>query len=884
MIKKSPFSRNSYCNALSLLSSTALPVKIMKKIWLVLGVYFLLIGLLPAQSPYCRIEIPFSASHVELLGQLGISVDYIHEDKYLWIEIGQDDLAKVQLSGIPYTILIEDLEKFYLQRNEGIDIRAVEEEFRNQKTWNVPQGFSLGSMGGFYTYSEILAKMDQMRQSYPQLISARQAISGIPTVNGNYIYWQRISNNPDVLQNKPRVLYNALIHAREPASMQQLFYFMFYLLENYTTDSLVKSIIDHTELYFIPCLNPDGYIFNQQTNPNGGGLWRKNRRNNGDGSFGVDNNRNFGYMWGYNNVGSSPTPSSLTYRGPFPFSEVENQLTKLFCEQYNFSIVLNCHTYGSLFLHPWSYVTTPDSPHHSIFHEYSYLLTLDNGYRFGIPGYILYVVNGEACDWMYGEQTTKQLSYAFTPEIGTNQDGFWPQVQRIIPICQENLSMNLMAARLAGFYAQFVDLSPPYLSTQEGRLLFTIKRLGLHDIPFQITFEPLNNRFISLNNLKSYSSSQYYQPTLDSVNYVLQPDLRPGDEIRIKVTLKAAGFQWSDTLVKVYGKPLTILYDDCSNMSRWSSSNKWNISTLQYLSPPTSIGNAPVTAYSNSENTQLILNQTIDLTTASNAWIKFNARWDLNGGRDYIKPMVSVNNGQTWVNLKGRYTSGNFVPGEPQTQVFRGNSDGWIQEWFSLKAFCGSQVLFGFWFSSDASAGRSGFFFDNFSIEVLDNTTISLSRDFTEGWNNFALQLIPLNQSVENIFSGYENLLSGVMNFTGVYIPALQLNTLNSLEVTSGYFLKANAPFTLNITGYPMQARIFPFTEGWNFLAVPTSNNIPISSLTVNPPNAIQIIWDPIGAQIFWPDMQIQNLYLLEPGKGYLFRMSGNGTIRFTEP
>ena len=35
-------------------------------------------------------------------------------------------------------------------------------------------------------------------------------------------------------------------------------------------------------------------------------MWRKNRRNNGGGIFGVDLNRNFGYMWGYDDIGSSP--------------------------------------------------------------------------------------------------------------------------------------------------------------------------------------------------------------------------------------------------------------------------------------------------------------------------------------------------------------------------------------------------------------------------------------------------------------------------------------------------------------------------------------------------------------------------------------------------
>ncbi len=94
------------------------------------------------------------------------------------------------------------------------------------------------------------------------------------------------------------MLYTALTHAREPASVQQLLYFMYYILENYGVDDEITDIVDNTELYFVPCVNPDGYVYNQMESPQGGGMWRKNRRNNGDGSFGVDLNRNFGYKWG----------------------------------------------------------------------------------------------------------------------------------------------------------------------------------------------------------------------------------------------------------------------------------------------------------------------------------------------------------------------------------------------------------------------------------------------------------------------------------------------------------------------------------------------------------------------------------------------------------
>src|SRR5690606_15325000 len=117
--------------------------------------------------------------------------------------------------------------------------------------------------------------------------------------------------------------------------------------------------------------------------PGGGGMWRKNRRNNGS-SFGVDLNRNYGYLWGYDNWGSSGNPSSETYRGPSAFSEPETQALRDFLEGgRRVRAAFNYHTYGDLLLFPWGYEAayTPD---HDRFVAASQQMTAVNGYNYGI--------------------------------------------------------------------------------------------------------------------------------------------------------------------------------------------------------------------------------------------------------------------------------------------------------------------------------------------------------------------------------------------------------------------------------------------------------------------------------------------------------------------
>ena len=50
-------------------------------------------------------------------------------------------------------------------------------------------------------------------------------------------------------------------------------------------------------------------------------------------------------------------------------------------------------------------------------------MTRENGYTTGHGWEILYTVNGDACDWMYGEHEI----LAFTSETG---DSFWPLQRR----------------------------------------------------------------------------------------------------------------------------------------------------------------------------------------------------------------------------------------------------------------------------------------------------------------------------------------------------------------------------------------------------------------------------------------------------------------------
>src|SRR5205823_5099758 len=116
-----------------------------------------------------------------------------------------------------------------------------------------------------------------------------------------------------------KLLFMGCHHAREWVAVEVPFLLADHLVKN-ADQSPIKTWLQRGEIWVAPMVNPDGHEYSRVQDR----LWRKNRRPNPDGSFGVDPNRNYGYMWGTLNVPtSSQVPSDETYIGPSAFSEPE---------------------------------------------------------------------------------------------------------------------------------------------------------------------------------------------------------------------------------------------------------------------------------------------------------------------------------------------------------------------------------------------------------------------------------------------------------------------------------------------------------------------------------------------------------------------------------
>jgi len=763
-------------------------------------------------NTYHRAKIYYQTeSDFNKLEQIGIPLDHGNHKKGVYFEsdFSQSEINQAKNIGYNVEITINDVKSFYINQNnpnhkDYVGITQTRNascpDTGGSTEYQTPVNFEVkpaNQFGGFYTYSEALQELDDMAALYPNLITTKSPISNFltegqtnnsttPSIGNNPIYWVKISDNPSsTTEGEPEILYSAIHHAREPASLQQLIFYMWYLLENYDTDPEIKAIVDNTELYFVPVINPDGYLHNEFTNPQGGGFWRKNR-NNGNG---VDNNRNYDYhingnannsSWG--GPGSSSNPGSDLYHGTGPFSEVENQAMKWFVEQHNFVLALNNHTFGELIYYPFGYanVATPDD---ALYQQITGLMTSVNGYNALRDSPFA----GDSDDFMYGTVGTHNKIFAMTPEIGTS---FWPAQSAIESICKDMMFTNITAAQLAGNSASITDNSTTFISSIVTPIDYTIKRTGIEAGDFTVSINPISTNITSTGSSVNHNGLALLQEQTGSINLNLNSNITDGDTIVFELIVNNGAYNKVTTITKTFGATITILDEPGNDTATNWDATDWGISTTEFVSPSSSITDSPNGNYNNNENKTITLSSALNLTTASNAILSFNAKWDIENNFDYVQVQVSNNAGTTWIPQCGKFTNTGVAnqTGANNEPVYDGVQSNWVLEEIDLSDYLGDSILIRFQLVTDGGLTEDGFYFDDLTVKVVD-ANLSTS-DFIE--RNFNIFPNPVTNSL-NINSNLSNYDYKIYNVQGQLLSEVSKNSnftsINYSNYSSGIYL-----------------------------------------------------------------------------------------------
>ena len=761
------------------------------------------------QEKHQRAKISYNQSEDLIkLESFGIPIDHGVHKKGVFI-ISDFSISEIQTArnaGYIVDILIEDSKEYFLQRNSMNSV-AERNLFCTDQTssdYETPDNFNLGSMGGYLTYQEMLDQLDLMKSLYPDLITTKENISDFitegqpdnsttPPIGGNGIKWVKISDNPsNSSENEPQILYTAIHHAREPNSLSQLIFYMWYLLENYDLDNEIKSIVDNTELFFVPVINPDGYLYNEKTDPNGGGFWRKNRKNGN----GVDNNRNYDYyingdpadgIWG--GEGASNDPNNQTYHGTAPFSEVENQAIKWFCEQHDFVMALNNHSYGELLLYPYGYANEVPTPENELFEIVSEVLVSQNGYD-NILSSGLYPAAGDSDDFMYGTIGTHDKIYAMTPEIGPE---FWPPSSQIEGIAKSMMYLNITSAKMVNNYADLIDTSPLFVGNEVIiDQTFDIKRLGLSGSGnFTININPISTNIGAVGDPISFSNLDVLEETNGTIQYTLINETQAGDPIVFEIIINNGSYDTKVLLNKIFGSLIPVFEDIGDSTTDNFDNNGWGITNTTYVSPSSSITESPNGNYQNNENKTIRLSENINLTNAIGANVTFYAKWDIENNWDYVQLEISLDNGNSWIPQCGLFTNeGSSNGGQPTGQpLYDGTQNNWVLEQIDLSDYLGEEITMRFKFESDGEVRADGFYFDDLTVNVLGDGTLSnadvLASQFSV-YPNPVSNLVYITTPKNNYTLGIYNIQGQLMSTPSVYSGS---QTIDYSQYTKGIYL-----------------------------------------------------------------------------------------------
>jgi carboxypeptidase T len=308
----------------------------------------------------------------------------------------------------------------------------------------------------YYTYNEMTDLLVGLAKNYSEII---QLESIGKTFEGRHIWMAKLSDHAARNEGEPGVLLMGAHHGNEKPSYEILIYFIQHLVGNYyknnsdddddglmnedvidgndndgdglvdedPSEDRVKAVINNTQIFLIPMVNPDGVEANTRKNhaPNYGSFgYRKEIT-----SYGVNLNRNYGYDWCFYQIFPfryhllfNILDKSPNYRGEHPFSENETQAVKNFVEKHNISISVSYHSFSEVIFYPWMHTSKP-APHEPLFISIGENISKINHYRLITGGRYLIPryrgTLGTSENWLYGEKEilsfTIELCQEFAP-------------------------------------------------------------------------------------------------------------------------------------------------------------------------------------------------------------------------------------------------------------------------------------------------------------------------------------------------------------------------------------------------------------------------------------------------------------------------------------
>jgi len=378
-----------------------------------------------------------SANDAQLAGLERAGLDVTHSRGRGWADVivsGAVQLTQLQLSGLRLQTRDANLTKSYANARAA-DARAAARAGATGSA--LPSGRTT-----YRTYDEIQAELKQLVAQHPDLVRPVQFGT---SYQGRAMYGVEIARDVDAADGRPVFFTMGVHHAREWPSAEAAMEFAQLLVQGQASER-IDNILRNERVVILPLVNPDGYVSSRNAFDPGDTLFGQDptvtlvesiippggifayRRKNCDGeilgpqlpcelAWGVDNNRNYGNLWG--GPGSSSDVTSQSYHGPGPRSEPETQAVWNYVRSHQVTTLVSIHNVAALVLRPPGVSGSGMAPDEARMKAIGDAMATAAGYTSQF-GFELYDTAGTTEDDSYAATG----GYGFTVEMGPPDGNF----------------------------------------------------------------------------------------------------------------------------------------------------------------------------------------------------------------------------------------------------------------------------------------------------------------------------------------------------------------------------------------------------------------------------------------------------------------------------
>ena len=365
------------------------------------------------------------------------------------------DLARQIAKNSPDGVIDESALESYVKSDHTSETACSPTTVRGPHPGNIEAlakevGYGLADVAnpnesGYHNWDSLIKDYDKLAAANPNLV--KKEVIGKSAEGRDILAYKITEGAQGDTSNKTGVVITAGTHAREWSTEEAALQFAKDMVAS-DSDPTKKARLQNGEIWVVPSVNPDGYIYSQ-TDDN---MWRKNRRplevdqlGKPTSEVGTDINRNFddgnpAHATLYRPDGDKPgitsddfdatsdDPGSEVYRGPSGASEPETKtLQNLILNHKNIKGDIDFHSYGNDIFYPWDH-TKEESPHAATYKEIGGKIADATGWSCA-QGSALYLNSGDSDEtW----EANNVLSFCF--EMG---DSFQPDPSELPKISSE---------------------------------------------------------------------------------------------------------------------------------------------------------------------------------------------------------------------------------------------------------------------------------------------------------------------------------------------------------------------------------------------------------------------------------------------------------------